>query len=476
MIKKISFLTLFFTIQIFAGSASDRINGVAQFLIDRANDNYLYIFEKKIKENEKLNCYFPNTVENLEIAGLKELLYSHQLWEESLKKDMDVLATRSTVSSIEKLFNVSGQAIKIADTYAKLMLHIQVKYKGEIYPVNSVPLNASDELKALLNGFYNSAAEISTALYRFKDYKTDNLCNTPTLDYKTFSNEIEVLFNLDKKLHQLYKHIEQNKDSILINNVGMAEVKSMLNLTENSNADVNESVVNYIKIGSATVLQLYSSEEIKTYLNSIKNVISVFNNNENTMTVKVVQALKEIQQSGIIEDNILSSMKKYILFFAQISDAKSSDEVNEILKAYTLPSTSFFEKRKQGEHWLISSYLGASGAKSNAPDVKNKQDWFGVFAPIGFEYARGMSCGASWSIMISPFDFGYPITLKLNGIESEVEFKQIIAPSISASYGFAEYPLTIGASYQKGRAINISDTEERILVFVAFDMPLWILK
>lgn len=476
MIRKIFIFTIIFAVHLSAGSTSDRINGVAQFLIDRANDNYLYIFEKKIKENEKLNCYFPNTVENLEIAGLKELLYSHQLWEESLKKDMDILATRSTVSSIEKLFNVSGQAITIADTYAKLMLNVQVKYKGDIYPVNSIPLNASDELKALLNGFYNSAAEITTALYRFKEYKTDNLCNTPLLDYNTFTKEIEVLFELDKKLQQLYNHIEQNKDSILISSFGLADVKRLLNLSEDQDGNIENSVVNYIKVGSAAALQSYGSDEIKTQINSIKNVISVFNNSENTMTVKVVQALKEIQHSGIIEDDILSAMKKYILFFAQISDAQSADQVNEILKAYTLPSTSFFEKRKPGEHWMISSYLGASGAYSNAPDVENKQDWFGVFAPIGFEYARGMSCGASWSIMISPFDFGYPITLKLNGIESEVEFNQIIAPSIAVSYGFAEYPLTLGAGYQKGRSINANNTEERILLFLAFDMPLWIVK
>ena len=59
--------------------AKSRIDGVTEFLIDRANENYMYFFENSIKENKDLKCYFARTVRNLELGGLKELLLSSGL-------------------------------------------------------------------------------------------------------------------------------------------------------------------------------------------------------------------------------------------------------------------------------------------------------------------------------------------------------------------------------------------------------------
>ena len=86
----------------YASTESARIDGVAQFLIDRANDNYLYIFEKKIRESNVFQCYFPETRANLDVGGLKELLYSRGLWEDSIKKDLNVLATRAVAVGHER--------------------------------------------------------------------------------------------------------------------------------------------------------------------------------------------------------------------------------------------------------------------------------------------------------------------------------------------------------------------------------------
>jgi len=460
----------------YADSTTDRINGVAQFLIDRANDNYLYIFEKKIKENKDLACFFTNTVHNLEIAGLKELLYSHQLWEESLKKDLDILATRSVVSSIEKSFHVGSLASKIASKYAVLTMHLQIEYNGQFYDVNNIPLDADPELKNLLNGFYIDMADITQAVARFKDYNKSNLCNTPALDFATFKREVDALFNLDSKLKSLFQHFDNNKEKIIFKSNALVSLGNLLNINITDEANIKTETVNILKSSTNEVVALYNSEETNQNINAIKNILEVFSNDEYNMTVKVVQALKEIQKSSMIEESSFSQMKKYILFFAQISDAKSSEQVNEILKAYTLPSISFFEKRKYGEHWLINSYLGIQAAKSNASDIDNEKDWFGVMAPIGFEYCYGFNSGSSLSLTIAPFDLGFPVTLKLNGTVEEVKLGDIIAPSLILTYGFPEYPLAIGGGYQRGRRISSGNTEEKIFLLVSFDMPLWILK
>ena len=76
--------------------------------------------------------------------------------------------------------------------------------------------------------------------------------------------------------------------------------------------------------------------------------------------------------------------------------------------------------------------------------------------------------------MLSPVDFAYPVSLKLNGVEEDVELDEIIAPSISLAYGIKDYPVNIGIAFQKGKRFSVQNQEEkRILLFVAFDMPLF---
>ena len=79
--------------------------------------------------------------------------------------------------------------------------------------------------------------------------------------------------------------------------------------------------------------------------------------------------------------------------------------------------------------------------------------------------------------MLSPFDFGYPVTLKLNGAVEDAEFGDIWAPSVVFSYGVRNLPLALGAAYQKGRFVQSqNNAEDRILLFIGFDMPLWPLR
>ena len=87
---------------------------------------------------------------------------------------------------------------------------------------------------------------------------------------------------------------------------------------------------------------------------------------------------------------------------------------------------------------------------------------------------NGFAHGDSLSIMLSPIDMAYPVNLKLSGIEDDIEFDEIIAPSITLAYGFRNYPLNIGIGYQRGRKLaDVGKSEERWLLFVSFDMPLF---
>ena len=60
------------------------------------------------------------------------------------------------------------------------------------------------------------------------------------------------------------------------------------------------------------------------------------------------------------------------------------------------------------------------------------------------------------------------------GLEEDIELDEIAAPSISLAYGIKDYPVNIGIAFQKGkRYANQNQEEKRVLLFMAFDMPLF---
>ena len=170
----------------------------------------------------------------------------------------------------------------------------------------------------------------------------------------------------------------------------------------------------------------------------------------------------------------MERLRRSVMFFVSIADAEDKDAVKAILEAYTLPAVSYSEKRKQGDGFFISSYLGLGLADTDVHGSQQQASDGGLFVPVGLEYNYGRSDGASVSVMLSPIDMAYPVNLKLRGIEEDVEFDELIAPSLTVSYGFEDWPVNLGIGYQRGRRLaDVDKTEEKWLLFLTFDMPLF---
>jgi len=131
------------------------------------------------------------------------------------------------------------------------------------------------------------------------------------------------------------------------------------------------------------------------------------------------------------------------------------------------------KREKYKSHVFVSSYLGIFyGDVLNSKSVGNANR-NGIFAPVGVEYSYGHRSGNSLSVLVAPFDFGYPISLKLNGVTSSAKLSDVIAPSVMVARGFANYPLAVGAVYQRGRKEETTGAvEQRVMLFFGFDMPL----
>ena len=131
------------------------------------------------------------------------------------------------------------------------------------------------------------------------------------------------------------------------------------------------------------------------------------------------------------------------------------------------------EKRDSGEKTLfMTSYFGYGAGSINKNEVTSSNK-SGFYVPIGLEYSLGYDKRGAISLMASPFDFGYPVSLKMNGEKQDLELDDIIAPSLSIAYGVPDYPFVVGAAYQIGMTDPVTNEEEkRLLLFVGFDMPL----
>ncbi|MCP3687755.1 MAG: hypothetical protein GY784_05010 [Gammaproteobacteria bacterium] len=189
---------------------------------------------------------------------------------------------------------------------------------------------------------------------------------------------------------------------------------------------------------------------------------------------RALVSLELLEDSDLFNSPSYGRLRNAVLFFAAIADAEDKNGVKSILQAYTLPPVSFAEKRKQGEGVFISSYLGITYADFDSHGSTEQASTGGLFAPVGIEFSYGFDNGGSWSVLLSPIDMAFPINLKLSGIEEEVEFEELVAPSITLAYGFQDYPFNVGVGYQRGRTLgDVGAAEDGYLLFLSFDMPLF---
>lgn len=570
-----SLLFLILSLVSFSSHAFDnttqRINGVAEFLIERANDNYLYIFQRKVENNSELKCYFPTTYENLSIGGstgLKRLLTSRELWKDSIRKDLEFLTLQSLAREIETTIHVSEAAAKIASKTIDIIQLFKLDINGTQYALNVVPIGASADVKNKVNGFTLGIGNVVNALNRFRKYK--NLCLSPDVSLAKFKSDFEALKKINDDLNSWIKHLEKNAGNLVLANTTWANICQRLDLAGGSCTDAKstidafkqqklsqiidpkltsqlsvikdtietirdnkEEVVNQAirdavckklsiveqdctdkqavvaavkeivnaRVDQATGSSTLLDAELLDKIKAISEIAAAIPVTEEDITTKVFSALKKIKAEaeaelkriqdeidrGIDDVDLLlkaqleeklkrfDKLSKHILFFSSIADASTADEVKTILKNYTLPSVSFFEKREEGNHFMVTSYLGLSYNLDEESAAEKSNN--GIFAPVGLEYSRGVDWFNGYvrsaSVMVSPFDFGHPINLKLNDIEEDIDYDEIVAPSVTFAMGFKDYPLTLGLGYQKGRQLELTgESEDRVILFFAFDMPL----
>lgn len=451
---------------------TDRINGVVDFLLERGKANYLYIFEEGIKDNREVRCYFPTVYSYVAEGDLRLLLKSRKIWGESVETDLKNLAVRAAAKELGNAVDFKKAALEATDRFLDVAQYVNVKYQGQEYPVTVVPLGAPVELKDLINGFYNGVADLRDALLRIDDKLKirDALCGTPSITMQDIADSATDLTAALGKLRTWTAHVEKNRGLLTVNIEKLSNDcrrdpgKAFCGAKEKLTEMWITPIVKDMSDKAATVVTMAAG--LARYAENIRRA--------DGNTAKALIAVRFLEESKAFDEKVLGRFKNHILFFAELSEAETTEQTKEVLEAYTMPPVSFAVKRERYKnHVLLTAYLGFGYGKVVNAGTYGEDNRKGIYAPVGLEFSRGLGNGASFSLMLAPFDFGYPINLKLNGIKKDIDFNEIVAPSVLVSYGWPKYPISIGAAYQRGRNdLAVNSVEERVLFFIAFDMPL----
>lgn len=182
---------------------------------------------------------------------------------------------------------------------------------------------------------------------------------------------------------------------------------------------------------------------------------------------------------------------KYGSFAANVAQAENSDEVEQAIESVALPVGSASIKKKTCFSIAVNAYLGGFyGNEYLAEKMSSK--WApisGVYAPVGVTFSWGLNFDkknyGSLSALINVVDIGAIASYRLQDDETEklpeVTLQNIFAPGLGIVYGFPDFPLSAGWSYQFGPALRkINATEattdqinRRWQFFLAVDIPIF---
>jgi hypothetical protein len=184
---------------------------------------------------------------------------------------------------------------------------------------------------------------------------------------------------------------------------------------------------------------------------------------------------------------------KYGTFIAEVSNAKTSDEVKTIIEKTVLPVGSSSVKKYSYFNIALNAYLGGYyGVQKQATDAE-KVNAGGVYAPVGVSFSWGIprknTSRSPWSVSLfaSVIDIGalasYRFTNFKDTLASDVNIRlsQIVSPGGSIVLGLPKLPVSIGfggswmplLTKVEQDAITTADKQRfRWQAFIAVDIPL----
>jgi hypothetical protein len=471
------------------------IQGTAEFLVDRANSNFLYIFQNNLRDNRFFQDYFPATRQLVARNDLRALLADRTLIHDALDQDIAAFLASRISQTADRLIKETPQVSRLkqaAADAATAMAGVDPKKEHPETRKLEAIRKALDALPPLACGLEAAGSgNVAQAV-----------------------QAIRCEIGLGRQLAQDLRTADDARGW------GDGLTASVASALGNSDAAKNFKA-EWDKLDPARLRHLL---EITAALQRISDQYRKVQTGElglaqlkksNTLAIQsahylrfVIDALDLVELSGYVDESLrkrieansdFDDFRRYAQFFAQLASAASaantSDpaEVKALLASISIPDVSFGVKRESNNFkWLITAYLGGSANWQVRPRDAGHTT-VGMTAPIGLELAWGrrgliMKCDyedivehrcqhSSLSVLLSPIDFGVPVAMQMAGVEGGVKLSDIVAPGLYVVYGVKNYPLAVGLGLVRGRSLEEPETnQKRVVLFIGFDLPLYVLK
>ena len=435
------------------------IRGASEFLMERAEANQLYFFERTLFKDKKVRNYLPEIYRHVSTSGLSLWQTPQETWKELFLKDVNNSINRAIICAFKKY---------------------------------SRDLNTTDKLKQISE---NKGDFKITHRYFADEKNASKLIGQINSTWVNFENNVMGKYKNIKSCLDIPATVLNDLPKNLKNFIGdrnLSSVEKNMSYLENSVLSYKEN-----KQPNDTIFSIFETkklapdESLKVLidtsrgLKSIHSLADILNSPEKfTQESHLGKAIQIIDAMNILLPDDRSASRRFkrnFYFFAQLAAENNATKVKDILNYYANEPVSYGIKREKDEtHWLITSYFGVGTMHmiNHFEDKREKMDTRGLFVPVGIEYTWGHSPDywiSSTSIMAAPLDFGYPVTQIIDGSEEKFKFEQIVAPSLVGALGIHDYPVAIGAAFQFGKQLANGEAEQRAIVFISYDMPLWTL-
>ena len=174
----------------------------------------------------------------------------------------------------------------------------------------------------------------------------------------------------------------------------------------------------------------------------------------------------------------LDGLAKYGGFMAAVSTAKTSDEVEQAVEAFALPSGSSRVKRESPFSITLNAYTGLFVGHETLKGIHapNTFNAYGVTAPIGVALNLGKrhfldfyNSGGNWSysLFLSIIDLGAVAAYRFNDDTTAsaptIQLKNIISPGAFLSIGIPHCPLSVNLGAQVGPNLRAIDKNQTTL-------------
>ena len=212
---------------------------------------------------------------------------------------------------------------------------------------------------------------------------------------------------------------------------------------------------------------------------------------EKKFDLATIEAINALSAAGL---HFLPTEKvlKYASFITQISSAKTSEEVKNLLQSYALPVGGSAIKKTHAFSWGLQTYLGGTIGFENTLDKSNSNDtlkWSGGYdLPVGINLSGKTKKNGSKTIFVNLFNLGSLADFRINdnNVEelTDLKLRNFISLGAGFQYGFPRSPFSIGASlnyrpdYRKDLTISGTDkifSVYQVRVNASVDIPIFLL-